>query len=303
MITYRCDIFVNGDISLPRDRGRELAATFADSLERLPVGYAVRVGPSAPEYVPLISAAEAAGRAVLVGSGTADEPVAVELALGAEAPMPADPGPLLDPVFGIGAGFWTSGTTGNPRLVLHTYQALSYQAEATASLLRFSSVRWGVSLPLDHAYGYSVANLARTFGSELHWFSPTSTKKLARSLAAGELDTLDTIPRMWKFILDLARRDPAVMRGLRGLLLRGVGGQLLAPNLALAFEQADAPLNDGYGLTEAGPNVAINVSASYESGSVGRPLPGTELRVVEGELLSEKPVGLSVAMAKWACMQ
>ena len=52
----------------------------------------------------------------------------------------------------------------------------------------------------------------------------------------------------------------------------------------------DKPLLDGYGLSEAGPNVAINGPNNFRVGTVGKALEGTMLKVTEeGELLVKSP--------------
>lgn len=286
---YECDIFSNGELVLSRDAGRVRASELATILKRIPAGCSVRSSAPVAEYVPLLAAAEKSERALVVGRGPSDGPWVADISGSNAVPEVAGEFAPLPNALGVTAAFWTSGSTGPAKLILHTADAMSYQADATYSLLGLTTPRWGVALPLDHAYGYSVANLARTHGRQLHWYSSTSIKKLAKSVAMGAIDTLDTIPIIWDYLLQMARRDPVVMAGLRGLALRGVGGQLLAPDLAHSFAEIDAPLHDGYGLTEAGPNVAINVSDTYVHGTVGRPLPGTKLRVEADELFVRSP--------------
>ncbi|MEG7883461.1 class I adenylate-forming enzyme family protein, partial [Bacillus paranthracis] len=56
------------------------------------------------------------------------------------------------------------------------------------------------------------------------------------------------------------------------------------------FELIKRPILDGYGLSEAGPNVALNAWNDFCIGTVGRPLEGTELKLNEkGELLVRSP--------------
>ncbi|HXW06409.1 MAG TPA: AMP-binding protein [Vicinamibacterales bacterium] len=65
-----------------------------------------------------------------------------------------------------------------------------------------------------------------------------------------------------------------------------VGGAALGPVWADLLPGIGIELEVGYGLTEAGPIVAVGFEAECPSGSVGRPLPGISVRVdVHGEIL------------------
>jgi long-chain acyl-CoA synthetase len=64
------------------------------------------------------------------------------------------------------------------------------------------------------------------------------------------------------------------------------GGAPLAPEIAEFFHAIDILLVEGYGLTECTTAASTNTHEAYKFGTVGRPLPGTEVRVSEdGEIL------------------
>jgi long-chain acyl-CoA synthetase len=64
------------------------------------------------------------------------------------------------------------------------------------------------------------------------------------------------------------------------------GGAPLAPEIAEFFHAIDILLVEGYGLTECTTAASTNTHEAYRFGTVGRPLPGTEVRVADdGELL------------------
>jgi long-chain acyl-CoA synthetase len=79
----------------------------------------------------------------------------------------------------------------------------------------------------------------------------------------------------------------AVVERMGGSLKAAVsGGAALAPEIAGAFVALGIPLYQGYGLTEASPVVAVNVPGSNIPASIGRPLPGVEVKIVaDDELL------------------
>ncbi|MYS06351.1 AMP-binding protein [Streptomyces sp. SID6041] len=82
------------------------------------------------------------------------------------------------------------------------------------------------------------------------------------------------------------------IRAAFGGALRGSasGSAALAPDIGYFFAGAGVPVLEGYGLTETSAAVTVNPAEDFRVGTVGRPLPGTEVRVAEdGELLLRGP--------------
>jgi len=68
------------------------------------------------------------------------------------------------------------------------------------------------------------------------------------------------------------------------------GGAPLGMDTASWFAGVGVRILEGYGLTETSPVLAINTTAAYRIGSVGKPLPNVECRIAEdGELLVRGP--------------
>ena len=68
------------------------------------------------------------------------------------------------------------------------------------------------------------------------------------------------------------------------------GGAYLDPVLASKWENLGIPVLEGYGATEAGPVITFNSMTQRKHGSVGRVLPGQEIRIAEdGEVLTRGP--------------
>jgi acyl-CoA synthetase (AMP-forming)/AMP-acid ligase II len=247
-------------------------------------GRSLAAGPDAPVAVPgpggallvaAVVAAWRAGRPVVMGSPPAGET--------SPARLPA----------GVAAVFWTSGSTGRPKAVMLDRAAVAYQVAATVERLAYEpDDALLVPLPLTHAYGFSLLAVAAALGAGLWVESGFRVSTIAERLLRGRVTTLDGVPATYQLLLSGARRSPQLRRALGALRVQGCGGDVLPAALASAYaDDVARPLLDGYGLTEAGPNVALNGPHDYRPGTVGRPLRGTEVRRDEasGELLVRSP--------------
>ncbi|MEW6701649.1 MAG: long-chain fatty acid--CoA ligase [Bacteroidota bacterium] len=68
------------------------------------------------------------------------------------------------------------------------------------------------------------------------------------------------------------------------------GGAALARELGQFFEAAGILIIEGYGLTESSPVIAANRVNDYKFGTVGKPLPGVEIKIAkDGEILAYGP--------------
>ena len=178
---------------------------------------------------------------------------------------------------------FTSGTTGAPRGVVHAYRYLTGQA--------IQAEHWFGSRPGELAWCTTATGWSKSArnvflapwltgaAAVLHEgrFDPAERLDFAEALGVNVLCQAPTEYRM------LARR--AELRPLAALRRMVSAGEPLDPETIAAFrERMGIEPADGYGQTETGQVTANLAGEPVRLGSMGKPLPGIETRVVEGEL-------------------
>jgi long-chain acyl-CoA synthetase len=192
---------------------------------------------------------------------------------------------------------YTSGTTGNPKgvmlthgnLVSNTLASLAVQPHDPEDVI----LSW---LPYTHIYARTVDHyLCMAAGVTLA--IAESAEKLVENLAEVEPTHMASVPRFYEKVLTaVACDDPAETgKRLRRIFGRRIdwlssGGAPLPMPIAQAFLAAGLKLMQGYGLTETSPVISFNSKADNKLGTVGRPLPGVEVRIApDGEVLTRGP--------------
>jgi len=186
----------------------------------------------------------------------------------------------------VAALLYTTGTTGEPKGVMLTHANLLFIARLSAELRRITTEDrvYGL-LPISHVYGLASVCLGTLrAGASLHLqprFSPASMLEFASSHA---LTVCQGVPAMYAKLLEYlkARGERPRLASLRFLY---AGGSPLPPALKRDVEAAfGLTLHNGYGLTEASPTLTQTRPGEPRSDtSVGRALPGVELRIVDPE--------------------
>jgi long-chain acyl-CoA synthetase len=172
---------------------------------------------------------------------------------------------------------YTSGTSGKPKGVPLTHANLLSNARALIDRagLRGSDVFLGV-LPVFHAFGLTgTITVPLLLGCEVTFlrFSP---ERAATAIAERKVTAFITVPSMF----GLLARCKAPNAALASLTLPVCGGEALPQNVREGFRaRFGRDLLEGYGLTETSPVVAVNLPGEHRPGTVGRPLPGVEVRV------------------------
>jgi len=183
---------------------------------------------------------------------------------------------------------FTSGTTGEAKGVVHGQRYLPGQRlqaehwlDAREGDLVWCTAASGWSKSARNAF---IAPWLRGACALLHdaRFDPAQRLEI---LAAERVNVLCMAPTEYRVIAKRATLAP--VPGLRGLV---AAGEALNPEVLRAFREGTGlEIRDGYGQTETGQLTGNPAGEPVRPGSMGRPLPGVDLRVVDDELVLANP--------------
>ncbi|MEI6232989.1 MAG: AMP-binding protein [Planctomycetota bacterium] len=182
---------------------------------------------------------------------------------------------------------YTSGTTGKPKGVMLTHRNLATNADAAVIAMGLTpTCRILACLPSFHTFAITGTMLAPLAceGSmaTLPKFDPEVVLKTASSL---KCDTLLMVPSMYRILARMQERRPQPMEHLR---LAIAGGEALPDDVRESFLRVfGIPLLEGFGQTESSPIVSFNLPTANRPGTVGLPIPGVKVRIVDPESLQD----------------
>ena len=184
-------------------------------------------------------------------------------------PLPLDPARLCNMIL-------TSGSSGTPKAVVHRLANHLASARGSAALLPLDGdCGWLLSLPLFHVGGYAI--LFRVFLAGASLVLDDRSQPLKDRLECLPITHLSLVPtQLWRLLAQ--GFDPARTR-LRELLL---GGAAIPQPLVSRLGELGFTPKSSYGLSEMGSQVCTGLPAA--PGVVGRPLPGRELCIRQGEI-------------------
>jgi long-chain acyl-CoA synthetase len=194
----------------------------------------------------------------------------------------------------LAALLYTGGTTGRAKGVMLSHANLDFTGSAAQRSAHVPGVTRNLgTLPLSHAYGLLVTiagmhSPERTVAVLLRWFDPTAVLEL---IAEHRLQQTAVVPSMLQILLSQPLEDYR----LSSLRYVSSGGAPLAPALAEEFIRRLpwVSIRQGYGLTETAALISSNPVGHERLGSVGLPVPGTEVRILgdDGQPLPAGEVG------------
>lgn len=197
------------------------------------------------------------------------------IAAGGTAPvldMAAD-----DPV----AYMFTSGTAGSPKAAVLTHGNLLSnisQSQESEHITR-TDVIFGV-LPMFHIFGLNVMLCTSLAGGAsvvlVQRFDPVAA---VETIKERGITVMLGAPSMWSAINQLIDVEPDAFDSLR-IALSGAA-KLPEQVIQSLSSRFGLEVREGYGLTEASPAVTNALDLPFRPGSIGRPISGVEVRIVD----------------------
>jgi long-chain acyl-CoA synthetase len=247
--------------------------------------------------------------------------------------LPVDPDFTVDPSVNLDTPFqiiFTSGTTSEPKGIVHTHRNVLASLQPIENEMRkylkyerpFHPLRFLHSLPLSHVFGQFMGLwIPPLLGAEVHFSDQLDPTRIIALLRRERISVLIAVPRVLDLLrIHLLTHFPALASQLvqsRGLSIyrrwwffrkihRALGwklwavisgGATLPADLEAFWNTLGLALIQGYGMTETAALVTLNHPFKIGRGTIGRTLPGREVRISdEGEILVR---GDMLAQSTW----
>ena len=231
---------------------------------------------------------------------------------------------------------YTSGTTADPRGVCLTHRNINANLAPLEREVRkymrweriVHPVRFLNLLPLSHVFGQFMGILVpQLIGGEVHFQDSLNPSEIANTIKTRRVSVVVTVPRLLDSLREhVERRETARGRGerLRRMIEEAVGasplkrlwlfrhvhryfgwkfwafvtgGATLDADTETFWRRLGFPVVQGYGMTETAALITVNHPFKSGGGSVGKVLPGQELKLSEsGEILVR---GANVSPGYW----
>lgn len=186
---------------------------------------------------------------------------------------------------------YTSGTTGNPKGAILSHGNLISNAIAFREILAVDAGDNVLCvLPMYHSFAWTCAVLNPLLcGASITVLEAFAPKETIAAIKEHGVTVVYGVPPMYNFLSRVG--EAADLAGVRVFVS---GGAPLPEKVAKQFEDKyGIPIVEGYGLSEASPVVTLNPPERTKYYSIGKPLPGLEVKIVgpKGESVPPGTVG------------
>jgi len=181
----------------------------------------------------------------------------------------------------VAALIYTSGTIGNPKGVMLTHENFLAECEATLEIITTTEEDRFVSLvPFFHIYGLAIGLVVPLFRGCCTFLIPQySPRHFLRKLDEEKVSILIAIPAQYHHLLLAAKQRPLTKKYLKYCIS---GAAPLPIEIIHAFREAfGVDILEGYGLTETTSAVAVNPEGKTKPGSVGLPINGVQIKIMD----------------------
>ncbi|MGY5877075.1 MAG: long-chain fatty acid--CoA ligase [Candidatus Thorarchaeota archaeon] len=212
---------------------------------------------------------------------------------------PNPPSIEIDPEETIAVLQYTGGTSGLPKGAMLTHYNLVSNCIATHTLVSSRMERGKdtglTNLPLFHIYGMTVCMNVWIYNGSRIALNPDARdqKSLFEIIRDTKPAMFPGVPTMYMRLLERSDLEDYA-RDLKSIKFCNTGAAAMPPEVLREFEErTGCVIIEGYGLTECSPVTHSNPIAGLRKiGSVGVPLPNTEVRIVDVDDYSKiMPVG------------
>lgn len=242
--------------------------------------------------------------------------------------------PQRVPAQSVASLIFTSGTTGQPKGVMLSHRNLTSMVSMLSSVFDMTTHDGVLSvLPLHHTFEFSTGFLTPlSRGAQITYLPELTSDALARAIKNGHVTGMVGVPALWELLHRriknrLFERSDLIGKTAENLITanawlrdktplnlgqvlfypihEGLGGRIryfisggsaLSDKIQRDFHGLGFTILEGYGLTEASPVLTVTRPENKMlRGTVGKPLPGVEVRIAEpdtngvGEVIARGP--------------
>jgi malonyl-CoA/methylmalonyl-CoA synthetase len=193
----------------------------------------------------------------------------------------------------LAAILYTSGTTGRSKGAMLTHRGLSSNALTLAECWRFSEADVLLhALPIYHTHGlFAASNTAMVAGASMIFLPKFAADAVLHLLPSASV--FMGVPTFYTRLLGHAALTKQLCAHMR---LFVSGSAPLLPEIHQAFLlRTGHAILERYGMTETSMNTSNPYDGERRPGTVGLPLPGTQLRIADpqtGRLLKSEEIGV-----------
>ena len=186
---------------------------------------------------------------------------------------------------------FTSGSEKAPKAVPLTHANIIANIRTIPAILSLTNQDAVLGfLPMFHSFGFTITGLFPLLSGirVVHHPDPTDAGTLVRKISAYAPTVIVAMPSIVSRIFE--RANPNELKSVRIIAL---GAEKCPQELFDRVHQVvpNATILEGYGITECSPIVAANRPEAIREGSIGQPLPGVNIEVVDLETDKTLPPG------------